>query len=254
MARSRSEGEVKIAAIVVDEILTLPIGSIDTATFNPVGRDTGPSIARLAELIQQVGQLNPVIVIPHGHRFVMVDGHRRRAALLSLNATHIRCQVIKAPIANAPLIWAIVNNGIVKINARQWMEAWFLSDGSMDGRLPPTVAQDVKACLRIFGGKAGIEYLIEHKTAPSVARSIYQLRARFAEVAGSMKSSGVHTERRIGEWLVKHRGEALLRPWISASARGKLPADVMRKIHTRISRDEPFTAEDFIKRRATKDD
>lgn len=218
----------------------IPTKKLNAAKFNPDCRTTPSAIASLKSDIQKNGVMVPLHVVAADDGYIVVDGHRRHGTATVLGIEQLDCIVHDVPISKIPELWASLNKAR-PINAREWMIAWYKSDGAIEKAMPPSHLRNIREAMKIFGGRPGIAYLIEQGVGASCWRTIRKLHERLAEVKLDVDLPAI---KQVGMWLVKHRGVYLIIGTLEANK--GMGSTALRKIAVKIQSDRPITWEQFI--------
>ena len=189
------------------ELKRVAMRLLDGDPLNPTNRTELPAVRRLLNEIRQSGIHSPIHVILYKGRYLVVDGHRRYAVARILEHTHIECIIHHLPLKYRGALWCTLS--IQRpIKAFDWMEAWYKSEGAR--RPPAKHLGHINNCQRIFGGRTGIKYLLDHEMAPTVCQVIDQLSMYFTR-----SSTPMPTSKEIGEWVVERDMQAMLQQFLA---------------------------------------
>lgn len=221
-------------------VAMVPVADIAPADFNPKQRTTERALTGLLDDIRRNGILSPLHIIDGGDSYTIVDGHRRHACATALKMIKVPCIIHDDKPRDAARLWAVLNKSTKTINSLQWMQYWYDTEGVAEKDIPPGVLGTIRSCLRIFGGRAGIKYLLDHNTAPSVAKHTTALQSRLESV-GSLEPIPIRT---VGLWLVDKKMQAIVQSLMGGGR--PIPFKILRKIHHRIRIGAPFTLDDMV--------
>jgi len=119
---------------VSDNILSIAIDSvqIDTHRMHRVEVTAG-SVRELADSLERLGQLTPILVVARGEDYVLVAGHRRLQAAGLLGWSHITATTIDTP---DYLLWRIrAAENLERTNLSPYEEALVISDALTSEKL-----------------------------------------------------------------------------------------------------------------------
>ena len=222
------------------ESISVPLSSLDSISFNPPGRTTDAALSSMAIDIGENGVLAEIHIIPRSkEKFVVVDGHRRVAISRRQGRTHLRAVVHHLTEAHAIALWQSLNTS-KSVTAYEWMHVWYHTEGK--GYYPSVTMANINACLRLFGGRAGIKKLLDGKLSPTVGRLIQSVLTSFLRCP-SLTSPDACS---LLDWVVEHRGQGLLQSLVSFGANGGIPANVLRKLEVRVRKNQPMTLAEAI--------
>ena len=211
---------------------------IDTADFNPPSRTTSGALRNLSKSIDALDLETPLHVIRRKNgRFLLVDGHRRFTVYASSGTSQLNVRVYNMPEEMAGKLWSILNSGTRAISSLEWMDAWHRNDRI---EVPPAIMGNIKKAMTIFGGRIGIQFLLDNRVDAGIVTQINMLHNAIM----SKPSLGVPPSLRvIGMWMIRHKCRGLIAQLIK---RGQTDFKLLRKILSRIEGDKKFTIEDLV--------
>jgi hypothetical protein len=221
-------------------VRSIAVSRIDPAAFNPPARVQQSSLRSLGEDIALRGIVSPAHVVPAGDSFLLADGHRRRAVAVAQGIEKMWCIVHNdVTVDQVPALWGALNRHTRPISSVEWMDAWVRSDGELGKAMPKGIMANIRECIKIFGGgKACIAMLVEKKISANIQTIIRKLH-RTLDAKPDAPS-----QRKIGEWMVKHRGAQLILGTLYANK--GISFSVLRKIRVRIETDKPILWSELI--------
>jgi hypothetical protein len=210
------------------ELKRVSMKLIDPDPLNPKPRTEDPAIQRLLDDARQNGLHAPVHVILHTGRYLLVDGHRRRRVAELLEYTHMECVVHHLSDKYRGALWCVLSIQRA-IKAIDWMEVWYESDGK---RPPPAKhLGHINACQRIFGGRTGIKYLLDHKVSPTVCQVIDSMCMHFTRSTATEPP----TPKELGMWTVENGMQSVLQALLVVHPN----VQVLRKVGTAVRLGKP---------------
>ena len=214
-----------------NEFKVIKVALIDVADFNPADRTADLGLKGLKHDVEEADAiLVPIHVIPCDGRYLLGDGHRRKAIAERLGRTNIPAMIYPSLRRNdLPELWRRLNATPRAVSAREWMEAYYNSHGKV---VPPGVtAYNIKNCERIFGGRPGLAMLLEKRTAPTVYSLIRDCYGRLANYSLTPELS----ETTIGMWMIKYKMQQTVRTCLRVNS-----TRLLSKLHTKIKSGRDF--------------
>jgi hypothetical protein len=213
----------------------LSIDLLDGAPCQPHSRETDTALLSLRKIIERDGHIKKALdVVPDRSRYTIADGHRRVTISRALGFLKVPCVIHHGvSVSEIPDLWADLNR-TKTVNAQQWAEMWFRSDGSADSRMPPGPKNNLAACIRIWGHGHFRSLVLERGVSPSVVHVLQQIRIRVEQCP----SVGKVTEKEIGNWLIDFKMQNTVNSIFNGSMR--VPHAVLKKIVSCIKNGRPF--------------
>lgn len=218
------------------EIIYKNILDLDESLIEPEARMTPHAVKDILETISYPDcEINAPIVLWKDEKTI-VDGHRRWMASQIAGFKQVPCIVYTGK-ANTPQeAFAELNRTKRGHPALEWLESCVKDHGSTTG-FPTTVQGNIRACKKIFGGLEGLRWLLEHKTAPTVATTINKLHSNLEQFEPRL------TPKTVGTWMVVHGTQAIVK---NLRTHGLLSQKLLKKIHKKIRLNEGFGKGDLV--------
>lgn len=231
---------IPVSAIPRMQIRYVQHNKIVEAVFNPTIRTEGPGLRKLQRSIRQRGIMAPLHLLHRpadGYDHALADGHRRHAAGVACGIESFPCVIHTE--GTPPVLWADLNRDTRKINAYEWMVAWFHSGTEMEGGIPEKFMRSIHACVDILGDRANMSLLVDAGVSPTVASVVQFTHAGFKDLGASFTLPLRH----VATWIVEHKLQVSLRTLYRHCWSRK---DVKKKLWTRARDNRPFALSEFL--------
>ncbi len=215
--------------------LNLPIAELKDLPIQPIHRTDGRDMVHLVDSIREYGLVNPPYVarLSTGD-YYKIDGHRRCAAYQRLGYATIPCKVKDVEtIAEAERLFASVNGCVKRITGANLFEGWAMST-SRDGYLKSlrkSQAAKIRSFVVAFGAADSVKYALAG-IDPCILSTIH-VAHNF--LSGYCTPQSLPTIKKVGEWVIRHKGANAIRELHGAGKRGD--ADRLLKC---IATDKPY--------------
>lgn len=190
----------------------VPVKRLKDAKHNPKGRIEPKFLRGLMDSMDLIGQLHPITISPN---WVIIDGHRRRAAARLLGWKDVEVNIVEED----PLeVYRSVNNGSSKrINGNDALNIWLISAGAV----PETTGTKIGEMAKFLGR----EYVIKVADAGYSVKFYHFARqlARYCEMddPGNVKT--------IIDWLINTAVIGQVQKAIETQSPSKVFLDAIRK-------------------------
>lgn len=188
---------------------TIAVSELVTNNVQPPGRTKkGIALKRLRDSIVEHGVLSPPLVAKIRGKYVLIDGHRRVAAWVSLGNTSITCTVLDAcSVKEAEQLFAEIDGATKKLKGvdRFWGWAHASDRDAYLSVLPVNVAANIREIIKIFG-PVEAAHLAENGIEPAVVAQI-RIASRFL----CQYCDNPPSIKEIGHWVFKHHASVVIR-------------------------------------------
>lgn len=218
----------------------VPLSSLENGLVQNPSRQSDVAVKILQESIEEVGLLTAILVKQRGQKLMIADGHRRAQAMRNLGWKEIRASVYTGPLTEAEL-WAAANGSTRGIRGADWFYGWAMEaeEGNSDvflERMNKSTAAHIRSFVKLFGKSRSVEIGKTGKVSPVLQSFVALVHTSMsARLKDNMKLSA----KQVGEWMVSHGSD--IRKLIDT----KPPIAVLRKLHTRMAKGEPFPRGDW---------
>lgn len=194
------------------------IVDIQQHPLQPEWRAENKNLEALAQDIKEKGLLSLPEVVYHEHKYYLVDGHRRIAALRLLKQLTVTVQLISSDVP-FELTLGARNKHVRLYSGPDYFYSWYKSKDRTTylKSLSTFRAAQIREMIKTFG-LAEAERLARERTNPTLVNQI--------SVASSFLARwdlpNIAAQRnQIGYWLLKHKGQALVRALARAGTRSQ---------------------------------
>ncbi len=217
--------------------MMIPLSKLSPSDFNPPGRTTVGATRQLKAEIEREGVLQTLHVIgrKESTSFPIVDGHRRYAVAQAIGIAELECVVYDVPLDAAGDLWSTLSSSR-QVTTFEWTYAWYHNENV---RPPTRVVGHIRNAETVFGGRAGIKYLLDNKVDPSITVQIGSLH----HALSSRPSLGKPRPKKyLGEWMIRHH----MRGMVQQLLRGVPSLGLLRKLRARIEADKPLLPSELV--------
>ncbi len=202
------------------QVKKVPVGKIKPSAHNPKTRTALQSLVSLSKSIESVGLIYPLAVSKDMH---LIDGHRRLAAVKTLDWTAVPVLVVAAD--DADLVYAEINATGRTLSGAENLQVWLKNAAAVTvhARLNFERARDVY-------GMAILRHLAKHNLGVRVLR----VATVIAEYVDCLDD--VEFRRSIVRWMMSHRMQSVARAYV-------LMQQPPKTLYNAIKNDKPLKAQ-----------
>ncbi len=243
---------------LAQQLPTTSIGPTQPATARLVSRKSlkqhpfnAPSRIRdvraLAADIAEVGMLNPIDVLSDG---TIMNGHRRDASAGLLGWTQVYVTVHPTLTHKD---WGKFNKSTRQISGSEWLYAWAVSNGHLDGM----THSNVRKCQRlksIFGSYKDLEDIAKAGVGVGCLTEIDKITNTLADYEEFRHADGrpEFSTKDVASWMIRHRQTHRSRQLCGSLAAGVIQRHVFAKRFAKAIRAGTGVAEVKVKGRVGK--
>jgi hypothetical protein len=191
----------------------IEIDKIKFAPFNPQDRTQKSKLKHIADSMNNVGQIYPILV---DHNMNLIDGHRRVTAALSLGWTQIEAKIVDLAHQDT---YVAVNETHMAFSGRQWVQTAHL------GLPTDLVAPKHRRLLNLarqWLGEDAITLLAENDKSTDVIRNAVAV-ARYIDAENDDRMCG-----KILKWLIEQKTTLVANRFI----RDNQPSEILEEAIT----------------------
>lgn len=195
------------------------IGQLVDNPQNPKERSVADK--QLAASIEEIGLHYPLIVAREGVKdgkelFMIVDGHRRKAALVSRNHTHVPVLITDS---KKEKVYSHLSANSRKLNSADWLE---MAVNNPEAQLPGgQTSSNIKA-IRLLLGEESLKYMADNKIRPSNFGIAVRVNRLLGWTSPTRDKRGkfdpeqdLEPIKKTLRWILKHKQGAVVTKYLS---------------------------------------